>query len=117
MENDRRKSERIEYGVNVEYLLADGSKVQFGKIFNSSIGGCSMRTTKEISPDTNIKFKIEEQETFIPAKVIWCQKTPVQIGEDNSFDVGLEYEEAIKGYVNQILKKIDDTSTNLGINS
>ncbi len=111
---DNRESERIEFGVNVDYILADGTTVQIGKIFNSNDGGCSIKTSQEIAPNTNIKFRIEDS-AYYSATVIWCQKTPVQVGTSVSYDVGIEYHNAIKGYVNGILKKIHSTINNIEI--
>ena len=113
--DDRREYNRTEFGVNVEYKLSDGQFIKFARLSNMSPNGCLIQTNKEVSLGSQIVFRFEDDEQFYLAKVVWCQKTPVYIGNKEKYDIGLEYNKAINKSVKDILENININVKQKGI--
>lgn len=106
MYDDRRCSNRLDYAINVTYKFDDGSRFRVATSRNINKKGMSLKVDKMINISRTISFMIDGYEEVFEAKVVWCKREPVTIGEESTYQVGITYEEEIAERVNEILREI-----------
>ena len=106
MPEDRRCSDRLDYAINVTYKFEDGSTYKVAQSVNINDNGMSLHVPRVIPINNQINFMIEGYHEIFKAKVVWCKREPVIIGEKEKYQVGITYEEGIAERVNEILKEI-----------
>lgn len=119
MYTDRRHSDRQDCVVNITYIFDDGSSfrvtndVKGARAININDHGMAIQTDRILNVFSDIKFMIEGIQEVLHAKVVWCKKEPVYIGDEKRmFTCGISYEEVIAERVNEILKQINDGGFN-----
>jgi hypothetical protein len=108
MYDDRRCSNRLDYAINVTYKFNDGSTFKVAKSKNINENGMSLRVDKMVKISDSISFMIDGYEEVFEAKVVWCKREAVMVGNVKGYQVGITYEEGIAERVNEILREIID---------
>jgi c-di-GMP-binding flagellar brake protein YcgR len=111
MYKNRRDNNRIEVGIDVTYILADGSEVRVCRTVDVSPGGMAIYADQIFHAKTPLKFyfNTKPKEVF-DCEVVWCHKIPVVAGDipkPCEYKVGLKYGDAILERVSEILNEIE----------
>ena len=123
---ERRKTTRIDTEVDVLYdvLTGKGSKAQFSKSRNLSLGGINLALREKLFPGTVLKMQLNipqsKQPIFVQGEIVWVKEISHQFTNERKerfFATGIKFvqinpkdEAILRSFIDQKLKDVPESS-------